>query len=236
MVLDGEVVAFDSNGRSDFGLLQQNIKSKKGGLSYVIFDCLAFDGQDLRNKPLIKRKEVLEKILTNSPKNLILSSFVEGKGAETFKLAKKLDLEGIVAKKSNSTYNGKRDDSWLKIKCYKRQEFVIGGYTTTDKNKYLSAILVGYYNNNKLIFVGKVGTGFSEKQRKSLAKTFDDFTTKKCPFDSIDIKDNVTYIKPKFVAEIQYTELTKEKLLRQPSFVGLREDKKPKQVVLEIDK
>lgn len=231
MVLDGEVVCFDDNGKSDFSLLQNNIKKGLGGFVYVVFDILAFDGEDLRTKPLKHRKQVLEKVVTNQ-KNIIVSSYVVGKGKQCFNLAKKLNLEGIVAKKLDSEYLGKRDESWLKIKCYKRQEFVIGGFTTTDKNKQLSAILVGYYNKNKLIFVGKVGTGFSQEQRELLSKQFKKIKTDKCYFENCPIK-NVIWIEPKLVAEVQYAELTNENLLRQPSFVGLRDDKNPKQVKLE---
>ena len=234
MVLDGEVVVFDENGKSDFGLLQQNIKSKKNNFAYVVFDILAFNGEDLTNKPLIERKEILKKVMENCPSNLVFSSFVIGKGKESFSLAKKLNLEGIVAKEINSKYNEKRDADWLKIKCYKRQEFVIGGYTTTDKNKNLSAILVGYYEKNKLIYAGKVGTGFNEKSKKELNKLFKNYVVTKCPFSNKEEDFNsAIWLKPTLVAEVQFAELTKENLLRQPSFIGLREDKSPKQVVLE---
>ncbi len=234
MVLDGEVVCFDKNGRSDFGLLQENIKKKKGGFTYVVFDVLAYSGKDLRNEPLDVRKDYLEKILIDCPNNIAFSSYVIGKGKQSFSFAKKMNLEGIIAKKLNSKYLGKRTDDWLKIKCYKRQEFVIVGYTTTNKNKLLSAILVGYFNKEKLIFAGKVGTGFTEQKRLELNKIFKDLKKNKCPLsENINIKDNVVWLTPTLVAEVQYAELTKEKVLRQPSFVGLRQDKKSTDVVLE---
>ena len=235
MVLDGEVVVFDEKGRSDFGLLQQGIKAKKSNFTYVVFDVLAHNGKDLRNEKLEKRKELLEKITENCPNNIILSSFVVAKGTQSFNLAKKLNLEGIVAKDINSTYNQNRDGSWLKIKCYKRQEFVIGGYTISENNTELSAILVGYYNKNNLIYVGKVGSGFSESNRQELLKLFNILKQKESPFKNYEILKNTTYLKPQVVAEIQFTELTKQGILRQPVFVGVRKDKDAKDVVLETN-
>ncbi len=236
MVLDGEVVSFDSKGRTDFGLLQQNIKACNGNLSYVIFDILALDGKDLRDTPLIDRKQILSEQLKNT-KDLIFSEYVLGKGTQSFNLAKKLNLEGIVAKKVDSFYTGTRNGDWIKIKCYNRQEFVIGGFTTTEKNKKLSAILVGYYDNKNLSFVGKVGTGFTQTLREELNKILSKIIVKKSPFSDDNIKEkNITFVRPKYVAEIQYQELTKDGHLRQPSFLGLREDKKPNQVVLENKK
>ncbi len=232
-VVDGEVVAFDQNGKTDFGLLQESIKKESVNLCYCIFDLLSINGEDLRNLPLTERKAKLERLLNKAEENLIYSTHVEN-GKESFDFAKKNNLEGIVAKKKNSVYHGKRTDDWLKIKCYSRQEFVIAGFTTSEKNTVLSALLLGYYKNKKLIYAGKVGTGFSEKDRKDLVKTFQTAVAKDCPF-SEQIKSNfVVWLKPKFVAEIQFAELTKDNLLRQPSFVGLRSDKKAKDVVLEV--
>ena len=234
-ILDGEVVAFDEYGRSDFGLLQKKIKGGNNEFFYVVFDILALDGEDLRTRPLIERKKILERVLANGQQNLIFSSFVEGNGKQSFSLAKKLGLEGIVAKNKNSTYSGTRNTDWLKIKCYKRQEFVIGGFATTDKNPLLSAVLVGYYKKDALIFVGKVGTGFNDSQKKELNKIFKKISTQICPFkDNIfSNKENIFWVEPTLIAEIQFAEMTKNGVLRQPSFVGLREDKTSKDVVLE---
>ena len=234
MVLDGEVVCFDKDGRSDFGLLQQNIKTKKGGFVYVVFDILAFNGEDLREKSLKERKYLLEKVLTKSPKNIIYSSFVVGKGKESFNFAKELNLEGIVAKKFDSKYKGERNGEWLKIKCYKRQEFVIGGYTISSKNEILSAILVGYFKGKDFIYIGKVGTGFDEKTKSELISKFKKLKQNESSFINCKVKDEQTiYLKPEIVCEIKYAEITKEQRLRQPSFVGLRADKDSKNVVLE---
>ena len=235
-VVDGEVVVFDSNGRSDFSSLQNTIKHGGNTLNYVIFDVLAIDGEDLRQKPLKQRKEALQKLMAKADDNLIFSSFVQGKGKQSFALAKKLNLEGIVAKNFNSTYSGKRTEDWLKIKCYKRQEFVIGGFTTTSKNQYLSALLLGYYKNKQLIFVGKVGTGFSDEQKVELNKKFKKLQTKDSPFKNLPKSIKANFIEPILVAEIQFAELTQENVLRQPSFIALREDKDAKDVKLEVKK
>jgi len=231
--LDGEIVAFDENGKSDFGLLQENIKKAKGELYYVVFDLLALDGKDLRDLPLLERKAKLERLLFKSEKNIIYSQHVE-KGKESFEFARKNNLEGIIAKNKKSIYQGKRTEDWLKIKCYQRQEFVIAGYTKSEKNQYISALMLGYYNNNNFIYIGKVGTGFDDKTKKELFSIFQKHIRKTCPFNEKVEEKNVTWLSPFFVAEIQYTELTKDNLLRQASFIGLRNDKEAKNVKLEI--
>lgn len=232
-VLDGEIVSFDQNGRSDFGLLQSNLKNAKDDFYYVVFDILALNGEDLRKKPLVERKDILERLLAKAPNNLVFSNHVINNGQMCFNLAKRQNLEGIMAKKADSQYIGKRTDDWLKIKCYQRQEFVIAGYTKTEKNRNVSALLVGYYNKNKLIFVGKVGTGLDQKQKSDFAKKFKKLEIKTCPFAENPEQKNSIWLKPELVAEIQFAELTENGVLRQPSFVGLRRDKDPKSVVLE---
>ncbi|MGN0961109.1 MAG: non-homologous end-joining DNA ligase [Christensenellales bacterium] len=232
-IVDGEVVVFDNNGKSDFGLLQQSIKSNKGNMYYIIFDLLALNGEDLRDYSLLERKGKLERLLFRANKILMYSKHFE-QGKETFDFAKTNNLEGVVAKKISSKYSGQRNDDWLKIKCYLRQEFVIIGYTTTSKNELLSALLLGYYKDNKLTFIGKVGTGFTESLRKELHSIFQNHIRKTSPLSNEIKEKNVTWLTPKFVAEIQYAELTKDRLLRQPSFIGLRNDKKPKEITLEI--
>lgn len=233
LVLDGEIVSFDLNGKSDFGLLLKNIKSKSDNFAYVVFDVLAYNGNDLTNNTLLERKAVLNSFLPKPYKNILPSSVVNKKGKECFNIAKKLGLEGIVAKNLNSTYEQKRSENWLKIKCCKRQEFVIGGYTISDKNDILSAILVGYYKDKNLIFIGKVGTGFSNEIKNNLIKCFKPLIQKNSPFLNLQKSNNTFWLNPNLVAEIKYTEITKEHLLRQPSFVGLRSDKSPNQIVLE---
>ena len=194
-VIDGEIVVFDEQGRSDFGLLQNNIKNPSQNFYYVIFDILSLNGQDLRSLTLLNRKKKLELFLAKADKNLIFSSFVVGKGDQSFDFAKQNNLEGIVAKKIDSQYTGNRSDAWLKIKCYHRQEFVIGGFTTSDKNQILSSVLLGYYKNKKLIFVGKVGTGFSEETKSLLLKKFNKLQIKTSPFENFSKKTKHIFFK-----------------------------------------
>ena len=231
-VLDGEIVVFDSSGKSDFGLLQDAIKSGQNTLVFVVFDLLALDGQDLRQNTLLKRKKRLEMLVFKAEPNIVYSQHVT-QGKKALEFAQKNALEGIVAKKTTSVYLGTRNQDWLKIKCSKRQEFVVAGYTTTEKNQVLSAILVGYYQNKDLVFVGKVGVGFSEEDKGLLYKKFKRHIRKTSPFVNEKRIKNAVYLSPKFVAEIAYAEITKDGRLRQPKFLGLRQDKNPKSVVLE---
>lgn len=234
-IIDGEIVSFDENGRSDFKLLQENLKNKNNEFYYVIFDLLAINNNDLRTLPLIKRKEKLERLLYECESNLIYSKHVD-KGLESFKFAKENNLEGIIAKKKDAPYIEKRSSDWLKIKCYLRQEFIIVGFITTEKNKMLSALVLGYYDSNRqLKYVGKVGTGFNEKQRSELNERFNKIRRKTSPLkEEVNLK-NINWLTPKYVCEIKFAEFTKDKLLRQPSFISLRNDKNPKEVILEFN-
>ncbi len=234
-IIDGEIVSFDENGRSDFKLLQENLKNKNNEFYYVIFDLLAINNNDLRTLPLIKRKEKLKRLLYECESNLIYSKHVD-KGLESFKFAKENNLEGIIAKKKDAPYIEKRSSDWLKIKCYLRQEFIIVGFITTEKNKMLSALVLGYYDSNKqLKYVGKVGTGFNEKQRSELNEKFNKIRRKTSPLkEEVNLK-NINWLTPKYVCEIKFAEFTKDKLLRQPSFISLRNDKNPKEVILEFN-
>lgn len=230
-IIDGEVVEFDENGRSDFGLLQQSIKKGKIDLYFVVFDLLALNGNDLRELKLVERKEKLQRLTYKSGNRLIFSHHVD-KGKDCFEFAKENNLEGIIGKKASSKYVGARSGDWLKIKNSQRQEFVICGFTVSEKNELLSALILGYYDGDELIYAGKVGTGFNEKDKKILHDAFMKIKRKTSPFKDYKEK-SVIFVKPILVAEIKFTEWTKDNLLRQPSFLGLREDKKAKEVVRE---
>ena len=231
-VLDGEVVVFDASGKSDFGLLQDAIKNAQNTLVFVVFDLLALDGQDIRQNTLLNRKKRLEMLVFKAEPNIVYSQHVT-QGKKALEFAQKNALEGIVAKRTTSFYLGTRNEDWIKVKCTKRQEFVVAGFTTTEKNQVLSAILVGYYQENDLIFVGKVGVGFSDEDKENLYKKFKSHIRKTSPFSNEKSIKNAVYLSPKFVAEIAYAEITKDGRLRQPKFLGLRHDKAPKNVVLE---
>ncbi len=239
VVLDGEIIAADDQGRPDFQALQNLMKSKNAysNLVYIVFDMLAIAGQDLREKQLLERKKLLKSFLKDCSNNIQYASHIDSKGEEFFNAVNNMGLEGVVAKKKSSTYSGSRNGDWIKIKCYKRQEFVIGGYTSTGK-KGISSLLLGVYKNENLVYVGRTGTGFGESQISSLLKNFKKLAAIKNPFVELfeARKEEQTYfLKPTLIAEVQYVEFTKDGLLRQASFKGLREDKNPKEVVFEED-
>lgn len=237
VVLDGEVILADEDGKSDFGALQRAIKSKRvEGLCYVVFDILALDGEDLRGLPLLERKKILEKVLKGAPSEILACQFVSGDGEKYFSAAKKIGLEGIVAKKKNSKYTGLRDGNWVKVKCYMRQEFAICGFSKKKGGKSLSSLILGAVENGKFVYVGRAGTGFSERDASALLKKFKSLLSKKNPF-KVKIEEEkdekIFFLKPELVAEVQFVSFTKDGLLRQASFKGLREDKTPLQVELE---
>lgn len=233
LVADGEVVVFDKDGRSDFALLQSAIKKGESNFNYVIFDLLSFEGKDLRAETYLSRRNLLQQVCKSPPENISLSSYVVGKGKQSFALAKKLGLEGVVAKKIDSVYDSQRDENWLKIKCYKEQEFVIGGFEASDKNPDLSALLVGFYKGGQLIFAGKVGTGFNLETRSLLRKKLDKLKSAKSYFENKKESKVAVFVKPKLVAQVRFAQITPDGNVRQGSFVGLRDDKKAQEVVLE---
>lgn len=238
LVLDGELVILDQNGKSDFQLMQNYQKDKSGDLVYYIFDVLYKDGDDLRELPLIKRKEILKDILDRHAMSYTrYSDHVLKKGIALFKEASKLHLEGIIGKKTSSPYASKRSANWVKIKTTLRQEVVIGGFTAPrgSRDKF-GALLVGVYDDQQeLIYTGHVGGGFSEDLLRQVYESLKPLTQKKSPFKN-EPKTNApaTWIKPKLVCEVSFTEWTKDNRMRHPIFQGLRKDKKPQTVKKEI--
>ncbi len=238
MILDGEMVITDAEGRTDFQALQNYMRNPKGPrLTYIVFDLLALDGADLRGQPLIDRKETLKALIQDSPKNLYYSQHIEGNGKECFRAACQTNMEGIIGKKADSVYSGARNGDWIKLKCDKRQEFVIGGYTLSDKKTSgVSSLLLGVYEGEELVYAGRAGTGFTARTVKALEENFEKIKRSAAPFKRApEPKKNegITWLEPELVAEIKFAEWTEENLLRQASFKGLRTDKDPRDIKRE---
>jgi bifunctional non-homologous end joining protein LigD len=245
-VVDGEIVVVDDNGISKFSALQNWRSEADGELLFYVFDILWLDGKNLME---LSQKERSAILLTLVPKSgIIRSGFsVAARGIEFFDVAREMGLEGIIAKKSDSIYiPGARSKDWLKIKMKKRQEVIITGYTVNHNSpKRFSALLLGAYQNEKLKYAGKVGTGFSDKQQKEMLMQFEPMIIKKSPFDEIPeynkpsrfrpspTHTKVTWLKPKLVCEIGFTDITEEGVFRHPSFVAMRDDKNAKDIILE---
>jgi bifunctional non-homologous end joining protein LigD len=249
-VIDGEVVALDEEGRSSFQLLQaREMEGRKSPVYFYSFDLLQLDGKSLLSLPLEARKNVLEKLCAGAGDLIRYSGEIGGDAKRLLEEVKRRGLEGIIGKLRNSVYEpGRRSGAWIKLKCVSEQEFVIGGYTPPQgARKYFGAILVGYYENKKLVFAGKVGTGFTAKSLSILYKKFQREARDDCPFVDLPSKQNgqwvqditpsmmrkMHWVNPVFVCEIKFAEWTRDKKLRAPVFLGLREDKKPTEVVRE---
>ncbi|HEY8909471.1 MAG TPA: DNA ligase D [Desulfosporosinus sp.] len=238
MILDGEMAITDAAGKTDFQALQNYLKNPQAqNLTYILFDLLALDGADLRGHRLIDRKETLEALLKDAPQNLHYSRHVRGNGKESFRTACEAGLEGIVGKKADSIYSGARNGDWIKLKCDKRQEFVIGGYTLTEKKTSgVSSLLLGIYVGEELAYAGRAGTGLSESDRKELEGKFAGLQRMEPPFQLAPkprSKEKITWLEPELVAEIKFAEWTEDHLLRQASFKGLRTDKNPRDIKKE---
>ncbi len=249
-VIDGEVVALDAEGRSSFQLLQaRDMEGRKSPVYFYAFDLLQLDGRSVIALPLKARKDVLEKLCADAGDPIRYSAEIGDDARALLEEVKRRGLEGIVAKQRNSVYEpGRRSGAWIKLKCVNEQEFVIGGYTPPEgSRKYFGAILVGYYKENRLMFAGKVGTGFTANSLLMLHKKFRAEERDDCPFEDLPSKQNGKWVQaitpsmmrkshwvnPVFVCEIKFAEWTRDGKLRAPVFLGLRDDKKPKEVVPE---
>jgi len=234
VILDGEVVVENDKGIATFQLLQNYLKTGKGILKYYVFDILNLDGFSTMNLPLLQRKELLKTLLdNNSLTNIIYSPHTAGDGLKQFKLAGQKSLEGIIAKKSQSTYlEGRRSDEWLKIKVVQQEEAVIIGITMPKNSRqHFGALLLGQYYGKRLQYIGKCGTGFSAKTLKELYSKFEPYFIDDSPLSSkIPIRDTIQWLKPKLVCQVKFTEWTEDQKLRHPVYLGLRVDKKASEV------
>ncbi|MEM5879246.1 MAG: non-homologous end-joining DNA ligase [Candidatus Aenigmatarchaeota archaeon] len=248
-ILDGELVVF-KQGKPDFYLLAERehvgskaraeILSKLNPATLVVFDVLHLDGKDLVELPLIERKKILEKVVKESSR-ILISAYVIGEGEKFFEEVKAKGLEGVMAKRIDSNYEiGKRSKNWLKIKALNSLDAIICGYTLGEgkREKYFGALLLGAMHEGKLRYIGKVGTGWEEKDLKELAQRLKKIEIEKNPFDVFEeepsILEKVRWCEPKLVCEVQFLELTEDLKLRAPSFKRLREDKAAEECSLEI--
>lgn len=243
-VLDGEIVAVDAKGVSSFQLLQAYEMGHTPQLAYYVFDLPQHNGEDLRGLPLEDRRKRLQRILRADRGAVRLSESLKGDGNALLGHAQKLGLEGLIGKREGSLYEaGRRSGAWIKLKTHREQEFVIGAYTDpTGSRTRFGAILVGVYRQEKLVFCGKIGTGFNVELLESLYNKFQKILTPDCPFEHL--QGRVTglspaearrchWLKPKLVCQVRFSEWTRDGKLRQPVFLGLREDKDPREVIRE---
>src|ERR1700754_158247 len=247
-VLDGELLVLNDKGVSDFGAMQNWRSEADGNLVFYIFDILWYKGKNLMNLPLKDRQAVLTDILPTDNDHIRQSKVFDANGIGFFHAAERMGLEGIIAKKADSVYTSDlRSKEWLKIKVQKRQEVVIAGFTKNQgTGKSFSALVLGIYDKKgDLQFVGKVGTGFSDKLQKEMMLQFEPLITKSSPFDyEVDVDKPTrfrpkrmgakpTWLKPELVCEVGFAEVTSDGVFRQASFKGMRTDKNAKDVILE---
>ena len=232
LLLDGEVVAFDRKKVSRFQLLQRGDVA----LAYAVFDCLYRSGRDLRKRVQSDRRGELEGALGRESPVLFLSRRLAKNGVAAYRLAERRGFEGLVAKDEVSPYEEGRSRRWLKVKVHQEEEFVIGGFTPPRGGRqHLGALLLGAYAGKDLHFVGKVGTGFTEKTLASLSKTLGPTSVARPPFVNPPREPKATWVAPRAVAQIAFQEWTAGGKLRQPVFLGLRDDKKPRDVRLPAE-
>ncbi len=234
-LIDGEAAFVLPTGITDFKSLQEHIDTPHPAIRYYVFDLLSLDGKDWRKKTLVERRARLAKLMAaKSVSNfLIYADYVEGSGPEFFAEACAHGLEGIMSKRADSLYRSGRGRDWLKIKCLKGEELVIGGYSRSEvKGKPFSSLLLGTFEGGKLIYSGKVGTGFDSADFDTLARRFTPLERTTSSFEEVPRAERkgAVWLEPKLVAEIAFTERTRDGRLRHPSFKGLREDKDAREV------
>lgn len=228
LLLDGEVVAFDRKLVSRFQLLQQG----EVPTVYAVFDCLYRDGRDLRGEPLPVRRAALEKVIGNTER-LFPSRRLPKNGLKAYEMAQRKGWEGLIAKEEAAPYLEGRSTRWLKVKVKQQEEFVIGGYTPPGGSRsHFGALLLGGYRGPELLYVGKVGTGFNQKSLASLYRAFQPLIRKTPAFANPPREKGAVWLKPRLVAQIAFHEWTHDGKLRQPVFLGLRDDKKASECVL----
>jgi bifunctional non-homologous end joining protein LigD len=226
-VIDGEIVVLDEDGRSSFQGLQNYQKTGQGTLRFVAFDLLSLGGKNLRKKPLVERKAALAELIKGVPQ-LMMSDHVEVTGKAFFEAARKRNLEGVIAKDGASLYReGERSGDWLKIKTHLRQEAVIGGFTAPRGSRVgIGALVLGVYDDRSLVYIGHTGGGFDSAGLASIRSRLEKLVRKTCPFaEEPAVNAPVQWVSPKLACEVRFQEWTTDGRMRQPIFLGLREDK-----------
>jgi bifunctional non-homologous end joining protein LigD len=236
-LIDGEAVVLDAEGRSSFQALQNATRGSPDAIDYFAFDLLELDGEDLTGLPLIERKAKLKTVLPEGSARILYSDHIVGNGEKLLNQFCAAGLEGVISKLATGRYVGSRNGDWLKIKCIERQEFIIVGWTPSDKSRAFRSLILGVHDGGEVRYAGKVGTGFDTAALFRLMEIMKPFEqrapTVKAPRSEVR---GAHWLKPRLVAEIAYTEMTNEGTLRHPSYLGLREDKKPEAVVIETEK
>lgn len=231
LLLDGEIAVFDASGVSRFQLLQQ----RAGKPVYAVFDCLYHNKEDLRREPLSARRARLLRVIA-SDEVMKPSQMLSENGLDAFAAAKSRGYEGVVAKRLSSAYHQGRSTDWLKFKVRREDEFVIAGYTQPGGARpYFGALLLGAYRGSKLRYAGKVGTGFNAESLAALYRKFQPLIARKPLLTDPPGERGVTFLAPRLVAQISYQEWTADGKLRQPVFLGLREDKRPEDVIFPAE-
>ncbi|WP_030898370.1 non-homologous end-joining DNA ligase [Streptomyces sp. NRRL F-5126] len=239
-VLDGEVVAY-SHGRTDFSRLQQRLgitderraRASKVAVTYYVFDILRLDGADLARLPLRARKALLRRALSYRPPVRFTPHRNDG-GQELLDQACARGWEGLIAKRAAGGYQPRRSGDWLKLKCQRGQEFVVGGFTEPAGSRTgFGALLLGYYEGAQLRYAGKVGTGYDRATLHDIRSRLDELATTTRPFDDQVREHTARWARPELVAEVGFSEWTRDGMLRHPRFLGLRRDKRPREVVRE---
>jgi DNA ligase D-like protein (predicted ligase) len=234
-VVDGEIVGM-VRGKSSFEALQQRGHDRGVRIAYYVFDVLWLDGEDVRDRPLHERKTALRKALRFGGGTVRWTPYRRAeRGEELLADACRRGWEGLIAKRLDRPYQGRRSGDWLKWKCSAEQELVIGGYTAPKGSRVaFGALLVGYYDGDKLRYAGKVGTGFDERELRDLAKRMAALQRATSPFDAGDPPARgTTWVTPELVAQVAFTEWTRDGSLRHPRYLGLRDDKPARKVVRE---
>ncbi|MBD5606211.1 MAG: non-homologous end-joining DNA ligase [Candidatus Eremiobacteraeota bacterium] len=240
LILDGEIVVLDEQGRPSFGALQERLdrfgraSPQKSRVTFVVFDVLYGNGRDLRDEPLEARKAILEAAISGTGP-VMLSKHVRKDGVKLYELALAQDLEGIVGKRRASAYVSRRSRDWVKVKAVVRQEVVIGGWTEgRGSREHFGALLAGVYDGGELVYAGSIGTGFDRKKLAAIAAKLAPLERKTSPFAAkFKTESRAHWVQPSLVAEVTFTEWTREGSMRHPVFVALRVDKEPREIVRE---